>query len=73
MQLNQVLGFHSGINNLHFILFYDITILLFEDSTKIFRRKFREKITQWRGVVTTVLVVMLTRWDEVLAGMAGKE
>ena len=26
MQLNQVLGFHSGINNLHFILFYDITL-----------------------------------------------
>ena len=27
MQLRKFLGFHSGINNLHFLLFYDITLL----------------------------------------------
>ena len=27
MQLRKFLRFHSGINNLHFLLFYDITLL----------------------------------------------
>jgi hypothetical protein len=27
MQLRQIFGFHSGINNLHFLLLYDTTLL----------------------------------------------
>ena len=38
MQLLQVLGFHSGINNLHILLLYDITLL------GNWLLKFREKV-----------------------------
>jgi hypothetical protein len=38
MVLRQVLGFHSGINNLHFLLLYDTTLL------GNWLRTFREKV-----------------------------
>jgi len=48
------------------------TILLFEYTTNIFHRKFRETIIQCRGVITTKFVVLRTRWDEAVARMTGK-
>ena len=39
MQLSYILGFHSGINNLPFLLFLEVTLL------GIFLKMFREKVT----------------------------
>jgi hypothetical protein len=48
-------------------------MLFFENTRTIFRRKFRETITQLRGVVTTRLVVLMTRWNEAVARMRGNK
>jgi len=96
MKLRQVFCFHRSINNLHFLLLYDI--MLMGNWIQTFREKvwvlystdqnygddsafwkynhnFSSKISgnQWRGDITTHLVVLMTGWDEAVARMKCKQ
>jgi hypothetical protein len=46
MQLHQGLGFHSGINNLHFLQFYDIKLGYRRFKSKLWSHFQKAKMTK---------------------------